>query len=350
VSATVVAKDSQYLLNHCARHLARDNTDERHGFFGLYAGELRARISEPWRFPIVDSHDGDEAGAYDWNDVTFVFVPTVTGAPPRIELLATCNALFEPIPLNQVDDAIYWTCTLKLPKAARFRYLFLIDSIPTLDPTNPQVETLPNGELWSSFFTWAYNQPVSFERWEFVLLERLTRHILPFKEPDAENFLKNGANEENVRHLYRLFTSVGVPNYIDNIVAREERHLLYAYKTCLEMIDTVLRLRHPGKEPEFLSISSYERLYTEMADEGAGSSLFVEGWDRNRYGSPHHFLSLLRRHAITGAFSHPKYGGNAGAMAWAYLEERYKADDGATAFNWRQAIEPPLGTSREYRG
>jgi hypothetical protein len=77
----------------------------------------------------------------------------------------------------------------------------------------------------------------------------------------------------------------------------------------------------------------------------------VPGWDYEAYGNPRFFLQLLRRHAITGAFAHPKYCGNAGASGWAYLEERYRdPQTGATLFNWRQAQEPPLGTSEHYRG
>lgn len=345
----IIPKDPQYILNHCTKYLARDNTDERHDYLDVYGGQPRARISEAWRFPMIDSHDGTEEGAYEWNDVTFVYSATGdTSLPGAVELISTCNTLYEPIPLERVEDSIYWSCTLKIRKAQRYRYKFVIDGEPMLDPINPQTETLGTGEVWSSFFTWAYNQPISFERWEFAILDRLTRHILPFSSKEAQNFLVRGANDGNVGHLYRLDVSVGVANYIDNIVAREERHRLYAYKTCLEMIDAILRKRHPGKDPEFLEETSYVRLYDEMAN--SSPELFQDGWDRERYNDPRHFLNLLRRHAITGAFAHPKYGGNAGGMAWAYLGERYKTDDGATAFDWGQAIEAPLGASTEYRG
>ena len=76
----------------------------------------------------------------------------------------------------------------------------------------------------------------------------------------------------------------------------------------------------------------------------------VPGWDYGRYDNPKYFLELLRRHTITAAFSHPKYGGNAGAAAWDYLSARYRDGDGNTLFDWRRAVEPPLGTSAEYRG
>jgi hypothetical protein len=314
-------------------------------------GQPRARVSECWRFPIVDSYDGAEADRYEWNDVTFVYAMARDAqAPASVELICTAATLHTPLALERVGDSIYWACTLKVRKGERHRYVFLVDGQIVLDAVNPQTQKTPTGESWSSFFTWACTEPITFERWEFVILERLTRHVLPFKAPEAENFLRRGANEGNVGHLYRLDVSVGVPNYIDKILAREERHQQYAYKTCLEMIEGILRRRHPGKDPEFVDKSSYERLYAEMAADGANTALFQDGWDRSRYQSPFYFLYLLRRHAITGAFSHPKYGGNAGGMAWAYLAERYRADDGASAFDWRRAIEPPLGTSSEYRG
>jgi hypothetical protein len=59
---------------------------------------------------------------------------------------------------------------------------------------------------------------------------------------------------------------------------------------------------------------------------------------------------MLRRHTITAAFSHPKYGGNAGGAAWDYLSARYRDANGRTLFDWARAIEPPLGASTEYRG
>jgi hypothetical protein len=353
--APVVKKDPEYILNHCTKFLARDNTDGRHSYFGAQDGQLRASVSESWRFPIVDAHDGEDAGAaeedrsYEWNDVTFVFAGQRDGPTPNeVRLISTCHTLYDPVDLDRVDDSIFWACTLQVRKGQRHRYKFLVDGRALLDPINPQVERLPTGESWSSFFTWAYNQPITFEPWEFVLLERLTRHILPFNNPEAQNFIERGANEGIVGHLYRLDVPLGVANYIDKVVAREERHQLYAYKTCLEMLDRVLRLRNSGKDLRFLDESQFVQLYREMADDPG--ALYADGWDRDRYDNPSHFLWLLRRHAWTGAFAHPKYGGNPGGLAWAYLAERFKTDDGGSAFAWWRAIEPPLGRSTEYRG
>lgn len=345
----VVSKQSDYLLNHCTKHLARDTTDSRHSYWGLYDGQARAGVSEPWRFPVIDAHDGAGVDASEWNDVSFVYVAPREGAPPEsVAVVATCHFLYDPIPLEQIDDSIFWSVTLKVRKGERHRYKLLVDGAALLDPLNPQTETLPTGDVWSSFFTWAYNQPVSFEPWETVLLDRLTRHILPFNSKEAQNFLQRGANEGSVGHLYRLDVSLGAVNFIDKIVAREERHHLYAYKTCLEMLDRILRARNPGKDLGFLPESQFVRVYNEMAD--SAPALFADGWDASRYGNPSYFLWLLRRHTWTGAFAHPKYGGNPGGMAWAYLTERFTTDTGDTAFFWRQAIEPPLGSSTEYRG
>ena len=58
---------------------------------------------------------------------------------------------------------------------------------------------------------------------------------------------------------------------------------------------------------------------------------------------------MVRRHAFLGAFAHPKYGGNAGAIGWRFLAERFRDPSGASAFGWEKAIEPPLGASTDYR-
>jgi hypothetical protein len=357
--STVVPKDAEYILNHCAKFLARDNLDHRHSFLGVSGGEPRGRISEAWRFPIVDAHDSSDNDRYDFNDVTFVYaIERDKAVPASVELLTTCLGLNRPEPLNQVGDSLYWAVTLQVSKGSRYRYRFIVDGVAVLDPINPQTETLPTGDIWSSFFTWAYNEPISLERWEFTLLDRITRHILPFNNREGRNFMERMADEARAaRHLYRLDVSAGVANYIDKILAREERHQLSSYKTCLDMLAKVLRKRNPGRPIEALEEAQFIRLYDEMADVNRVPALFADGWDQQRYGSPSYFLYLLRRHAWTGAFAHPKWGGNPGGMAWAYLSETFRITDQVindqpttTAFDWRQAMEPPLGTSAEYLG
>ncbi|MEO0854255.1 MAG: hypothetical protein AAFY15_12250, partial [Cyanobacteria bacterium J06648_11] len=69
------AKDDRYILNFCAKHLAREIDEPRHHYNHPYSeDEKRSRVLEPWRFPIVDSYsDGSNAiENYDWNEVTFV--------------------------------------------------------------------------------------------------------------------------------------------------------------------------------------------------------------------------------------------------------------------------------------
>jgi hypothetical protein len=327
----IVQKSPEYVYNHCTKALARDAGPPRHAFLGLDTGDPRGRISEAWRFPVVDAHDGTEPDHYEWNDVTFVYADGVDGRTPPVSvaLLTTAHALHEPLPMPRVEDSIFRACTLKIRKGTRYRYRLLLDGSPILDPINPQLEVRPTGDRWSSFFTWTYNQPISFERWEFALLDRLVRHILPFNSPEARNFLARGANAGTVGHLYRLDVSVGVANYIDKLVAREERHHRSAYETCLED-------------------DAFEAVYDQMARND--QALFNDGWDPGRYQDPSYFLWLLRRHAWTGAFAHPKWGGNPGGMAWNYLSERFTGDDGRTAFAWKRAIEPPLGESTEYAG
>lgn len=47
--------DDQYVLNHCAKFLARRNIDPRHDFGQYNPDDLRARNCEAWRFPVSDS-------------------------------------------------------------------------------------------------------------------------------------------------------------------------------------------------------------------------------------------------------------------------------------------------------
>ena len=331
-------RDDLYVLNHCTKYLARETLSPRHAFLGADAAAPRAAYADSWRFPIVDA----SVKGPDWNDVTFVY-PAAPNEPlpQEVALVSTVESLGEPSALGRVGDTAFFACSVVVPRMRRYRYVFLVDGRRELDRINPQREVLPTGDVWSSLFTWSYNQPITFERWEFTILDRLARHILPFNTPEAQNFLRRHASDPTAGHLYRLDTSVGVANFIDKVLAREESHRLYAYTTCLEMIDRMLRRRYAGRDPEFLPEQAYVQLYEDLAVNA--QSLFDNGWDRARYDNPAHFLWLLRRHAVLGAFSHPKYGGNAAGSGWSYLAERYP-------FGWEQAIEPPLGTSSEYRG
>lgn len=357
MAARIVPKDDQYVLNHCTKFLARDSTDRRHDFGHLAPDDQRADICEPWRFPVVDSHRGegeDRETAYRLNDVTFVFRPDQGQAPEDVAVVGTFAGLYEPVALRRlaVTDraAAYHTVTVVVPKGEMHLYKFLVDGQALIDPVNPQRVTLDNGREWSRFFTHQCTLPLTLEHADRILLDRLTDHILPFRTEDGRNFLAryhdrldDQAKQAQLPHAYRLDESVGVVNYIDKLLAKEERHHLVDYKVCLALIDRLLRQRSPSVEPARMSREMFVHLYDEMA---AGN---VPGWDYGRYQNPRYFLQLLRRHTFTGAFSHPKYGGNAAAAGWSYLEERYQ-DEGRTMFNWRKAIEAPLGGNTDYWG
>jgi hypothetical protein len=357
--ADVLALDDEYVLNYCGKYLARDVFDTRHNY-GQYvnANDPRGAIAEAWRFPIIDSYRSESGSDDDhkYNGVTFVY-PGLREAPPKsVSVVGTFGALYDAIPLQPVKSGDgqltgYLAVTLKLAKGELHAYRFITDGVAVNDPVNPQEMLLDNGQTWSRFFTHLCTQPVSFEQWELEILNRLTDHILPFRTRDAQNFLSRfydsldkAEKERQYAHAYRLDQPVGVVNFIDKLVAREEAHHLIDYKLCLRIIDNVLSSRRPGIARTSWDKEAYIELYDQMAQNN------VPGWDLGTYGNPRYFLQILRRHTYTGAFSHPKYGGNVGAAGWAYLEETYRDANGASAFDWRRALEPPLGRCADYFG
>jgi hypothetical protein len=335
----------QGVLNFTAKYLARQ------------AGAPLSECPEAWRFPMIENYraDQDNAGEYGLNRVTFVWVVAGPDDNRPVSVVGTFSRLYEPVPLETVraDGELtrYRAATVLVPNGQVHTYKFLVESQPVLDPINPQRVILDNGVEWSRFFTQLCMVPLSFERWELEILVRLTNHILPFRSTDAQRFMNlfymnadRQARSIGFPHVFRLEQPVGAVNFIDKLLAREERHRLIDYKICLRLIDSILRQRHPGLAPAQVPLQTYEDLYKEMADG------IVNGWDTNQYQSPNFFLQLLRRHTFTGAFSHPKYGGNSGAAGWAYLEEMYRGPDGQSCFNWRRSIEQPLGSSADYFG
>lgn len=351
-----VMRDDLYVLNHCTTYLARQNADQRHNFgFGHYAdGDPRGRIREPWRFPIVDTcaDPPDGADRADLNDITFVYCAVTTS--PSVAVTGTFTNIYDPIPLRCVrfldEDTIYYAVTVPVLRQQVFRYKFIVDGEIQLDPINPQTTRLDNGILWSRFFTWECTQPIVFERWELTLVARLCNHILPFRTREGQRFLSHfyeGLDTEArlglQRRAYRLDDSAGAAMYIDHILAREESHHLVDYRKCLRQLDRILRQRDPNHEPGDASKDLYINLYEELAANQ------VNGWDVSDYGRPRHFLDLLRRHAFTGAFAHPKYGGNVAATGWAYLEQELTSG-GVSIFDWGQSLEQPLGRSSSYLG
>ncbi|MFO0818650.1 MAG: gluconate 2-dehydrogenase subunit 3 family protein [Pirellulales bacterium] len=343
-------RDDQYVLNHCTAFLARLNRDRRHDFgFGHYeVGDARALIREAWRFPIIDTcsdHSNDQASRF--NDVTFVY-RSDPGVDVQAFVVGTFANLHSPLKMRRVlfngEPTGYSATTVTVPKSGVFYYRFIVDGLVAIDPINPQRKSMDNGITWSRFFTWECTQPIVFQRWEQGIVERLCDHILPFRTKEAQRFLSwyydglsADARRGVIRRAYRLDDSAGAANYIDKVLAREEAHHLTDYRICLRQIERILRQREPGLEPLDMPRDVYNAVLEEMKSNN------VAGWDYAAYGSPQFFLDILRRHAFTGAFSHPKYGGNASASGWAYLQSRFP-------FDWQQSLEQPLGTSQAYWG
>lgn len=353
---TRVERDDVYVLNHCTRFLARDSTDARHDFDQYAPGDPRGVVCEAWRFPIVDTHyDGVSVeDSYGYNDVTFVFHARGGGAS-SVAVVGTFGDLYDPVRLEPVrflgEDTAYFSVTVRVPKGQVHRYQFRVDGEWTLDPINPQRVTADNGETWSRFFTDACHVPLVLTRRERDVLGRLVAHLLPFRLPENRVFIQGVYNRldrairtEQFPLAYRLDDEVGVVNYIDKVLARSEQHNADDYRTCLGLIDGLLRSRYGGLDPLMLAPDAYRDLYGEMAVNA------VPGWDTRRYNSPQYFLLLLRRHAMTGAFAHPKSGGNSGAAGWMYLESQFRDKQDQTLFDWRRAIEAPLGRNTDYRG
>ena len=350
----------EYVLNYCTKHLSRAGNPPPPGNDSA-ATAFRAQIAEAWRFPIIGlaQEKPGEADANSRNLVTFVY-KTVPEDKTPIRVLGTFATLYEPIPLDTVrfdgNDTGYRAFSFTIPTGELHTYKFLVGDKYLLDPINPQRVTLSNGRVWSRFFTDSYLQPIIFELWELRLLYRLIEQILPFRTAEAENFLRRyyfsldkGAKTSDMAHAFRLDDSVGEVNAIDKLLAREEAHRLADYRICLKQIDKALRRINPFVDPYEMPAENYIDLYNSMAASKRNDGS-VAGWNYTAYDNPAYFIFLLRRHAVTTAFSHPKYAGNVGAAGWAYLSERYT--DPAThqtLFDWQPALEKPLGNNNYYR-
>lgn len=343
--------DDQYVLNQSTKFLARQDFDL------LHPDEMRTRIAQSWRFPVIDTYGNGEnfEKMYAFNAVTFIYAAQRNAVPQQVEVVGTFAQLFAPLPLRRVrfidSETRYFARTVVVPKGEVHLYKFVVDGEEALDPINPQRVQIENGRTWSRFFTQLCPIPLSLERWERVILGRLTNHILPFRTREGERFLDSyyrsldrRDKETQYAHAYRFDESVGAASFIDKLLAREENHHLVDYRICLGQIDRILRQRNPFTEPAEISRELYVDLYNEMTSNS------VNGWNYELYRDPRYFLQLLRRHTYTGAFVHPKYGGNFGVAGWEYLSERFVDEQGKTHFAWQQAIEKPLGTSPDYHG
>lgn len=334
---SIIEMDDEYYLNYCAKFLSRK----------------QASASALWQFPIVDSYDNDKRV----NNVSFIFQgdATANGAVGSVGIIGTFSNLHTPILLRPIqymgESTPYYGVTVTIPYVEVHRYLFVVNGEVLLDPINPQTVTLDNKQTWSRFFTHYCSTPLSFEEWELRIVYRLLDHMLPFHTEESERFIKhyydgldNTAKYASKEGFYRLDDSVGEVNFIDKLLAKEERHHLIDYKICIKEIDRLMRQRNPFTESHDIPKAFYSGLYDEMA------SGQVPGWDYGAYNNPLYFLRILRRHAVLGAFSHPQYGGNSGGAGWAFLVNRYRDANGDSLFNWREALEPPLGRNLYHTG
>lgn len=343
-----------YVLNVAAKHLARDTLPARNTYGDGYpVNDPRGQISEAWRFPIIDRHAGSPPSPEDqrFNKVTFVVRDSDLGEPKNVALVGTFAGLYEHLSLRPVlfmgQPTGFRACSVLVPKQQLHTYQFIVDGQQRTDPINPQQRRLDNGSTWSLFFTEGCNELVTFQPWEARLMERMTQQILPFRTEDGEQFLKNHVNfldrqtaEARFPLSYRLDNSVGAVNFIDKILAREERHHRVNYRICLRIIDSLLRQRNRFVDTHLMSRNMYAELYDQMLTGPDGA---VPGWPYSEYNRPRFFMELLRRHTYTGAFSHPKYGGNSGAAGWEFLASRFP-------FDWQAAQEAPLGRNTDYLG
>lgn len=336
MAAPIVKLDDQYYLNLCTKGLARNS------------GPVNAR----GMFPYIDTASPNLPLDKPHNCVSFIF----KGQPGlNISVIGTFANLFEPLGLQPVkflqEDTGFYALSVLIPEGEIHRYLFSINGDYQLDPLNHQIDTLDDKSQWSRFFTSNCFVPLVFEEWELAILYRIFDHILPFHSKDTENFLNRfyegldkQAKLNNTEGYHRLDASMGEVNFVDKLLAKDENHHLIDYKICLKEIDRLLRIRNPFIEPANLPREFYDSFYDEMANGQ------ISGWDYQAYSNPLYFLQILRRHAVMGAFSHPKYGGNSGGAGWAFLGDRYRDEFGQTLFDWRAAIEKPLGTNQDYIG
>src|SRR5438270_6783628 len=177
--AQIVQKADQDILNSCTKYLAREFLEPRSNFGQFPAGDLRGYISDSWRFPIIDSYsDGTNFEAcYAFNEVTFVYTQPRQSAPSQVAVVGTFHSLYDPLPLRRIADTPYFTLSIVVPKNQVHTYKYLVDGQAVLDPINPQQAMADNGQPWSRFFTQLCALPISLDRQELALLQRLVNRI-----------------------------------------------------------------------------------------------------------------------------------------------------------------------------
>jgi len=301
-------------------------------------------------FPVIETTKSKNH-QNTFNHVNFVYFAD-SKDKINIYLIGDFDYLYKKRKLHQIflndSPTRFWAITLKLPIGNLFYYKFLVNNKLVTDPLNTLSKTLDNNIEWSVCFTHYYKNAIVFEKWEWVILQRLVSYLLPFKTDEFDTFVNKHQGQFNnmTRSLVsQLNYDIGCVNFIDKLIAKDERHHIIDYKLCLKEIKRILLLLNQFQEPGEMDEYFYQRVYEIMIN--TDFSL----WDKSRYEEPDYFIKVLRRHIITAAFSHPKYGGNTLALGWQFLNALLKENNEDNAgYDWRQAIEKPLGTNTEYAG
>ena len=325
--------DHQFVLNQSEKIIFNNNT----------TGHSVVTAIDSAVFPVAETYYPDKA---NFSLVTFIFF---NREEKDIFLLGNFANLYTTYQLSRVklnnSDTNLYAVTLKLPTRAVYFYQFKIDQSFYIDPLNSFSKTLDNGKTWSCFITEGYKTPLIFEEWEVKILQRFVSFVLPFKTAEFKTFVnRHSAQFDNTTRsmLNQLYYDIGVVNFIDKLLARQERHHVINYQLCLsEMKQVLLRLNNT-QEPEDMDEYFYARLFEIMEKND------FSVWNKAKYDNPAYFLKALRRHIITGAFSHPRHGGNTQALGWQFLADLLSNKPEDNLFDWRQALEIPLGNNKDY--
>ena len=298
-------------------------------------------------FPVIIPFFSDK---HKYNEVTFIYFldDHNRNNDNTTFIVGNFDHLYMSFQLTPVyfqkEKTKFYAITLKLPVARLFRYRFKKDNIFFNDPLNPFTITTDNGLKWSAFHTENYRAPLCFEEWEQKLLNRFISYILPIHTDEFKTFVKyhSGKFDNETKSLVsRLDYDLGVTNFIDKLLARHEPHHLIRYKKCLLEMKRLLLNKNKAQEPEHMDDNCYEWLYSAMQTPNS------EHWQLKEIKSID-FLKTFRRHIITGALSHPRHGGNTNAIGWKFLESMLSDEKGDTYFDWRRALEKPLGINQDY--
>ena len=142
----VLQEEDQYVLNYCAKYLARNNTERAI----MMANSMRttsAGASASRGFPIVDTYsDGvDYVGSYPFNQVTFVYCVTAASVPPQVAVLGLSLISTSPFRCADHRHAVLHGDDSH-PEGQVHLYKYVVDGQAVVDPINPQRVTQDNGQ------------------------------------------------------------------------------------------------------------------------------------------------------------------------------------------------------------